>query len=125
MKGKTRCAVREAHCLQEGNGFVCMCTYTACVEPRGYHGMSFPSTPYLIFEIDSCTVPGQHRQQPLRALLPLLPCWTAGMRCCVAGVLGHPDTVLMRAWQVVYPLSHFPSAEEGDSKHSHIWCVFP
>lgn len=82
------------------------------VEARGYHGMSSPSTPYLIFEIDSCTAPGLHRQQPLRALLRLLPCWTTGMHCCVAGVLGHPDSVLMRVLLVLYPLSCFPSAEE-------------
>lgn len=125
MKGRNQMCCQRRPLSSRGNCFVCPCTYTACMEARGYHGMSSPSTPYLIFEIDSCTTPGQHRQQPLGALLPLLPCWTAGMRCCVARVLGHPDSVLMRAWQVVYPLSRFPSTEEGDSKHSHIWCMFP
>lgn len=96
-----------------------MCAYTTRMEARGHHGMSSPSTPYRIFEIDSCTAPGQHRQQPLRALLqstsPLLDCRHALLcgRSARASRLG------------LYPLSHFPSTEEGDSKRSHVWCKFP
>lgn len=78
---------------------------------------------YLSFEVDSLTETGTHWQQNLRILLPLPA--GAGITgvCCSADLSPRAPNVGFHAWTAsTFPLSHFPSAEEGNSTHVSMWC---
>lgn len=83
---------------------------------RGCPGMSSSVTLYLIFEIDSFTEPGTCCQPTLRILQPLpAGAGVTGMCCCAKLRFSFLDSKYA-------PLNQCPSAEEGNCKHSSMWC---